>query len=344
MKDIDDLLNKSIPAYRKAYSDRSCWLMACLSELAYIKFNPLLATATAKKYFVKQIEALIDDSRIKSLEKLVALIQYDANKEKEKLIKEVQSLRLELLQTFDCNGTQAILVKSIDDFLILAFRGTEASSIKDIKADCDARLITCDSGGKVHQGFEQAYAQVACEIENALAQYEQQLPLFITGHSLGGALATLAAKKLRYKKIAACYTFGAPRAGNETWISNIKTPIYRIVNSADCVTMVPPNGSVIDIVAVVVGFFSSAAKKYVLHNFAGFSHGGNMRYLTNCAPGSYADVQLLYSVDLLRRCIGWYKKQLSFSKIMSDHSIAVYRKKLTVVARNRNPCTAGSSD
>ena len=38
---LNQLLDKSLPAYRKAYSDRTAWLMACCSELAYIKYNPL---------------------------------------------------------------------------------------------------------------------------------------------------------------------------------------------------------------------------------------------------------------------------------------------------------------
>ena len=74
------------------------------------------------------------------------------------------------------------------------------------------------------------------------------MPLFITGHSLGGALAMIAAKKITHKGgNAACYTFGSPRVGDEVWISNIKTPLYRVVNAADCVTMLPPGAVPIEI-------------------------------------------------------------------------------------------------
>lgn len=37
----NNLLDKSLPTCRQAYSDRTAWLMACLSELAYRRFNPL---------------------------------------------------------------------------------------------------------------------------------------------------------------------------------------------------------------------------------------------------------------------------------------------------------------
>jgi len=38
LNDFDTLIHKKIPHYRQAYSDRTSWLMACLSELAYVKF------------------------------------------------------------------------------------------------------------------------------------------------------------------------------------------------------------------------------------------------------------------------------------------------------------------
>ena len=37
---VEELLKKGVPHYRQAYSDRMAWLMACMSELAYIRFNP----------------------------------------------------------------------------------------------------------------------------------------------------------------------------------------------------------------------------------------------------------------------------------------------------------------
>ena len=66
------------------------------------------------------------------------------------------------------------------------------------------------------------------------------LPLFITGHSLGGALALLATRLIAPDVTGACYTFGAPRIGNYEFFRFIKTPVYRVVNSADVVPRVPP--------------------------------------------------------------------------------------------------------
>ena len=97
--------------------------------------------------------------------------------------------------------------------------------------------------GKVHAGFSKAFEQIAADIQKSLAKKKyQEKSLFITGHSLGGALATVAIKRLTHEAgISACYTFGSPRIANKNWIVGIKTPIYRLVNAADPVPMLPPS-------------------------------------------------------------------------------------------------------
>ena len=47
---------------------------------------------------------------------------------------------MKLEKIYDKKDTQAILVSN-KDFLVLAFRGTETNSIKDIKTDLKAKLI-----------------------------------------------------------------------------------------------------------------------------------------------------------------------------------------------------------
>jgi triacylglycerol lipase len=179
------------------------------------------------------------------------------------------------------------------------------------------------------------------EIQDSLDNKEAgHLPLFITGHSLGGALATVAAKKLANPAgIAACYTFGSPRVGDEEWISSIKTPIYRIVNAADCVTMLPPGTEIVTVLSWIIGFvpWCGPHLKKRLAIFGGYIHCGNMRYLTNCRNGELNKARLLYSVSLTYRIKGLIFKKLPFRKFLADHSITVYRKKLSFIAQRRNP-------
>ncbi len=308
LEQVQRLLGRDIPSYRQAYSDRMAWMMACMSELAYLKFN---------------------------------------NKDMPTLEKALGVLKLELIQKFDSNGTQAILVSN-DRFMILAFRGTE-KTMKDIKADMKAKTMKCETGGKIHTGFNEAFQAVSLDIQKSLKESAlEDRPLLITGHSLGGALATIAAKKLSNAGgIAACYTFGSPRVGNWEWTARIKVPIYRLVNAADCVTMLPPGDVLITIISwipqgiawISIPFISRLAEscnRLLVSKFGGYLHSGNMRYMTNCKSGQYNNVQLLYSVTVFWRLKGWFMKNFSWKKPLSDHSINVYRKKLMIIAEKRN--------
>ncbi len=334
--EIKTLLAKKMPSYRKAYSDRTAWLMACISELAYIKFNPLIKDST-KERVIKQVSDLMD---IKALSTLIEHFGYDAEEEKKKLEENVAFLNLRLIETFDNEGTQAILLED-ETYLFLGFRGTEPTSVKDIKSDVNAITKTCGTGGKVHSGFDEAFGQTAVAIQEALDQAEyKDKPLFITGHSLGGALATIAAKKLTHKGgIAACYTFGSPRVGNVEWATGIKVPIYRVVNAVDPVTMMPLGAVAVESISWVFGFIpyvGATIKKLLSSKFGGYYHCGNMRYLSICKPGDYNNVQLLYSVSFIFRVRAFLISKISGIKIPADHSISVYRNKLKVIASKRN--------
>ena len=346
---VNSLLDKKIPSYRKAYSDRTAWIMACLSELAYIKFNPSILNEKRTEFIQNNILKALNGKGKAFLIKWMESLDYDHNKEREKLEADLQNLKIDTtdIETLDCNGIQAILVP-YDDFIVLVFRGTESNSIKDIKADANAKTTQCETGGKIHSGFKEAFEEVASEIQKKLDKDTwKDKPLFITGHSLGGALATIATKKLSHKvDIAACYTFGSPRVGDEEWVAGIKAPVYRIVNAADCVTMLPPGDDIITAVAWLsrciawfrVPFISQPVKlfgRWLLSNFGGYIHGGDMRYMTNCNNGQYDDVELFYSVSIFRRIKGLWIKH-TWKKFLSDHAISIYRKKLMIIAEKRN--------
>lgn len=338
--EVQQLIKREIPVYRQAYSDRTAWVMSCLSELVYIQFNPLFPSENAKNLLLESMSKMVGDQKIHSLLRFIDLFGYDHSKELEKLKHEVSSLQYKLVETFDECGTQAILVSN-GKFMVLAFRGTEATSIKDIKADTKANTIACETGGKIHSGFSDAYDYVALSILEKLKDPNLiHLPLFITGHSLGGAIATVAAKKLTHQGgIAACYTFGAPRVGDEQWISQIKTPIYRLVNAADCVTMLPPGDETVSLMGWICQFipgFGGSLRKWLLANLDGYLHAGNMRYLTNCKKGEYRQTKLLYSVSFWYRMKGFFVKKMPWKVLLADHSISVYRKKLWVIAQRNN--------
>ena len=88
----------------------------------------------------------------------------------------------------------------------------------------------------VHQGFRKALDSVWNSIDKELATLT--CPVFYTGHSLGAALATLAALR---RAPRALYTFASPRVGNEVFVVSFGSlPIFRIVDDKDALTLLPP--------------------------------------------------------------------------------------------------------
>lgn len=353
-EDALKILSLRLPTYRQAYSDRTAWVMAVMSEVVYVKFNPLFASASAnaktdeKQFKSEYIKQHLIDSFAKMekndgfglLNMLRDTLSHDPNEAKKLLDYQLAELDFTVIDTFDCKGSQAMLVDH-KDYLVLAFRGTETDSLRDIKADARANIIKCETQGMIHKGFYDAYNLIRKDIEIAINKPAlNKKPLYITGHSLGGALATVATKFTYHKGgLAACYTFGSPRVGNDDWINNIKTPIHRLVNAADCVTMLPPDDAIVSVATFLLKFVPGPGYRLAMwlkNTFGGYVHAGNMRYLTNCQPGDYDDVKVLYTVSFLYRMKALIYKSLPWSALLSDHSISVYSKKLMIIAFKRN--------
>jgi hypothetical protein len=132
------------------------------------------------------------------------------------------------------DDTQAMLVVrgTPPDLAILAFRGTE--NLRDWIKNINLPLLPFPGGGRVHAGFMRGLHAVWPDIEQALNGLN--CPLYFTGHSLGAALATIAAARHRPR---ALYTFGSPQLGDAGFADIVRCPAYRIVHSSDPVTTVP---------------------------------------------------------------------------------------------------------
>ena len=120
----------------------------------------------------------------------------------------------------------------------VVFRGTEPLSWDDIKSDLKIRRTKVPTGF-VHRGFKDALEMVWEHIANWLVSVKQP-NVFFCGHSLGGALATLAASRWN-TDTTHLYTFGSPRVGGEKFVKSFNTNHrYRFRNNNDIVTRVPP--------------------------------------------------------------------------------------------------------
>ncbi len=269
------------PIHRAAYSDRMAWIMAHMAKLAYIKFE----------------ESPLE---VEHLEYCLASGWFN------------------LIKTFNKNGTQAFLAKN-DEFAVLAFRGTQPSKWEDVRTDL--RVIKLRTvNGKVHIGFKSAFDDVKDAITAELRKHLGDMPLYITGHSLGAALATVAAQEMEEEfndQVAACYTFGSPRVGDGKYEKSIKVPFYRIVNATDIVTLIP----------------------FLLGSFV---HVGDTRYLSR---RKINDVYILYrGIPFFARTLDSFVETLSALLHLSNpigpwikaHDMDIYIDKLERYAKARN--------
>lgn len=140
-----------------------------------------------------------------------------------------------LVQTFDHGGTQAFLCHG-EGKQYLVFRGTDTDNLADIVADLSAgKAAHGTKARQVHEGFLGAWDHV----RGLVLQYMRKgTETVVTGHSLGGAVAYIAAIELQQShSIKGVVTFGAPKVGNYQWTKHYNRQLgnstVRVVRGAD---------------------------------------------------------------------------------------------------------------
>ncbi len=149
--------------------------------------------------------------------------------------------------------TQAFLFRKGDN-LILVFKGTQ--QLSDWKTNLKIRLkaftILADQEavpptGRVHRGFLDAWQSVEKQVVYYLKKWRTpQTKLWVTGHSLGGALAAVATISLETQgfEVSGLYTFGQPRVADWKLVNYMNARmgnrIVRYVNNNDIVPIIPP--------------------------------------------------------------------------------------------------------
>jgi triacylglycerol lipase len=214
-----------------------------------------------------------------------------------------------------------------NELIVLAFRGTQ--SIQNWHTNFQVRLVhpvETDPKLLVHKGFYDAFValedpSLRLERKDGLFGLQRKMqevkqtsngktPIYITGHSLGGALAQIASAVFGDDQVAACYTFGSPRVGNAYFDLWVKPPSYRVMNYADIVPTVP------------LPF--------------GYRHSGDPRYMPDVVENS----PFRFQPNILQRTWQSCRGLVQFLKAGSilgieDHSISQYCDKLNDIARAR---------
>ena len=346
------------PLRRPAYSDRMAYVLAEMADLAYCQFeNPsFLELAGADAVDIQTSEEMAEFLGGFAAE----LLGRERALGKDVLRQVLESKGFSLLDVLDIADTQGFVCKrnatgTDPAYLVIAFRGTE-KKVSDWLTD--ANCVTRSEGsGKVHTGFWRAMAEnqdpstgdtIEEKIRRIIIDEAAAVPLFITGHSLGGALALLATKLVAPDVDGACYTFGGPRVANYEYFSEVKTPVYRVVNSSDIVPRVPPGAwlemglMVIRGLAWALGFAPPVVSllnklEERLDKLNGYRHFGDLRYLSDVGEGRFERVRLLTNPPAIDRVM-WMWRRIAKSALMPirSHNMVIYRKKLEQIAGHRN--------
>lgn len=177
---------------------------------------------------------------------------------------------------------------------IIAFRGTQTQIEwwRNLQATQKKYHdpITGKQYGYIHAGYLKILRQqIGSTLLAAVRQLDPTIPCYITGHSLGGAIATLSAMEIalsmpEIREQIQLYTYAAPRIGDRTFAqahSELIPNSYRIVNSSDSVPLVPP--------IKINNYFTTAS----------YSHVGQKWSFTT----QFGDVLLNHVVDTYRTAI-----------------------------------------
>jgi triacylglycerol lipase len=205
------------------------------------------------------IEDATGDARNAKVLSLASDLAYLADEEGAEAVRTQLGMQARLISV----GNTQVYVAANDDHIVAAFRGTESPTtidgLKDwLLTDAGNLLIVPEgrlgtdlaaagAGARFHQGFVRAIGDIWEPFLEAIEaeRKKNERPIWLTGHSLGGALALLAAWLLRRKFIAVhqVYTFGGPMIGNnevvEAFAREFRDKIFRYVNRPDPVPKLP---------------------------------------------------------------------------------------------------------
>ncbi|GAB2189883.1 lipase family protein [Sessilibacter sp. MAH2] len=153
-----------------------------------------------------------------------------------------------LLAAKDNFGACAMAGDKYPGAMVMMFRGTTTANNKaDFLTDARIGISLSDAGIPVHNGFQSTFSSMLPDIRRFVAEnVGAATSIHCIGHSLGGAVASLAADwaARNTNKPVSLYTYGQPRVGTELFVRSTSKKIgpaniYRCFHKTDPVPMVP---------------------------------------------------------------------------------------------------------
>ncbi|HEX2748041.1 MAG TPA: lipase family protein [Verrucomicrobiales bacterium] len=188
--------------------------------------------------------------------------------------------------------------------IVIAFRGTELNVV-DLLTDAWAQPVPLSSkvAGKAHGGFVRTFHGLWPDLKIKLESMRTAWPdakIWITGHSLGGGLAVMAAATLTLEEnipVQGLITFGAPVTGDVDFQGALTTVLggryWRCIHELDMVTL--------DVNALHI---PSRMPSFV----TAFQHGGKSIYLAKDGTVSTSGRSAVAG-ELLRTGLNWASRR-----------------------------------
>ncbi len=146
-------------------------------------------------------------------------------------------LGAERVHVVNVKEAQAVLAEWAARRALLAFRGSatprDALANADVRHDLDG---AGDGAARVHRGMR-GRLELLWDGHLRLGLDDLGLPAWVTGHSLGGAMAHLAGRRYHFREVV---TFGEPRVGPKEQPGFRAARHVRYVNGRDTVPSLPP--------------------------------------------------------------------------------------------------------
>ena len=224
--------------------------------------------------------------------------------EREAVEETLQTFGWEWIARVERDGVRADLLRR-GETIVLSGCGTRPRDVQNLRHDLDAAWVTHSAGGRVHRGFADAWSTLRAELQ------ELPRPNVVTGHSLGGALAILAAAE--YPEVGAMI-FGSPRVGDVEFSENFRgRELIRYQGPADVVCQLPPKS-------------------------LGFSHAGRLAVLAESRR--WLDPNPSTASKLRRRSqwrfasrLPWLHPRALWFRELADHAIHNYCRILAMAAK-----------